>query len=150
MKNLELICFEKVLLLRFIKSFPIMKTINGTFEVSLQPLESSSNDPLLGRLSIDKTFNGPLEGSSKGEMLSARTAVDTSAGYVAIEKFTGMLEGKKGSFVLQHFGIMSGGNNRLILEVVPDSGTDELKGISGKMEIKRDKGHRYVFHFELI
>ncbi len=127
-----------------------MRTINGSFEVNLQPLESSAQDPLLGRMSIDKTFNGPLAGSSKGEMLSARTAVDSSAGYVAIEKFSGTLEGKKGSFVLQHFGIMSGGNNRLTLEVVPDSGTEELKGISGTMEIKREQGHQYVFHYELI
>ncbi|MGB6036447.1 MAG: DUF3224 domain-containing protein [Cryomorphaceae bacterium] len=125
------------------------KSVTGTFDVNLQPLESSAKDPLLGRISIDKTFKGPLAGSSKGEMLSARTAVDSSAGYVAIEKFSGTLEGKKGSFALQHFGIMSGGNNRLILEVVPDSGTDELKGISGKMEIKREQGHQYIFHYEL-
>jgi hypothetical protein len=83
-------------------------------------------------------------------MLTARTAVDSSAGYVAIEKFSGTLEGKKGSFVLQHFGIMSGGTNRLNLEVLPDSGADELTGISGMMEIKRDEGHHYVFHYELI
>ncbi|MCZ4409625.1 DUF3224 domain-containing protein [Cryomorphaceae bacterium 1068] len=126
------------------------KTISGSFEVKLQPLESSAQDPLMGRMSIDKSFTGPLEGSSKGEMLTARTAVDSTAGYVAIEKFSGILEGKKGGFVLQHFGIMSGGNNRLILEVLPDSGTDELMGISGKMEIKRDRGHHYDFHYDLI
>lgn len=127
-----------------------MKTISGTFEVKLQPIDSQSTDPLLGRMSIDKTFQGPLQGSSKGEMLAARTAVDSSAGYVAIEKFSGTLAAKKGSFVLQHFGIMSGGANRLILEVVPDSGTDELMGISGTMEIKREQGHHYVFHYDLI
>ena len=127
-----------------------MKTVKGTFEVNLQPLDSSGQDPLLGRMSIDKTFDGPLLGNSKGEMLTARTAVDSSAGYVAIEKFSGTLEGKKGGLVLQHFGIMSGGNNRLILEVVPDSGTDEFTGISGTMEIKSEQGHQYVFTYELI
>jgi len=71
------------------------KSVSGSFEVNLQPLESSIQDPLLGRMSIDKTFKGPLEGSSKGEMLSARTAVDSSTRYVAIEKFTGSLEEKK-------------------------------------------------------
>ena len=126
------------------------KSVSGTFEVNLQPLDSYAQDPRLGRMSIDKTFKGPLEGSSKGEMLSARTKVDSSAGYVAIEKFMGTLDGKKGSFVLQHFGIMNGGNSRLILEVVPDSGTDELAGISGKLEIIREQGHQYVFHYELI
>jgi len=101
-------------------------------------------------VSIDKTFQGLPEGSSKGEMLSAKTAIDSSAGYVAIEKLTGMLEGKKGSFVPQHFRFMSSENNRLILEVVPNSSTDELKEISGTMEIKREQGHQYVFHCKLI
>jgi hypothetical protein len=127
-----------------------MKTVKGTFEVTLNPLESYSTDPLLGHMSIEKMFQGPLQGSSKGEMLTARTAVDSSAGYVAIEKFSGTLEGKKGSFVLQHFGIMSGGANRLTLEVVPDSGTDALAGIKGTMEITREQGHGYVFNYELI
>jgi len=76
--------------------------------------------------------------------------VKGSAGYVAMEKFVGTLEGKVGSFVLQHFGIMSAaGESRLILEVVPDSGTKELTGISGEMEIVRENGHSYVFSYTL-
>lgn len=126
------------------------KSVSGNFNVNLQPIETSHDQTNPGRMSIEKTFEGPLSGKSKGEMLTAMTAVKTSAGYVAIEKFTGTLERKKGSFVLQHFGIMSSGNDRLILEVVPDSGTEELKGISGTMKIERDKGHRYVFDYEVF
>jgi len=127
-----------------------METITGTFEVKLQPIEPYSTDPLLGRMSIDKTFQGPLQGSSKGEMLTTRTAVDSSAGYVAIEKFTGTVEGINGTFVLQHFGIMHGDENRLILELVPDSGTDGLAEISGNMQINRKKsGHIYIFNYKL-
>lgn len=125
------------------------KTITGSFEVNLTLLDHSAHDSLMGRMSIDKKFSGSLEGKSKGEMLTARAAVDSSAGYVAIEKFSGMLNGKKGSLVLQHFGIMSGGKERLTLEVVPDSGTEELKGLSGEMRIERDGGHWYVFTYEL-
>lgn len=126
-------------------------TISGSFEVKLQPADTAFDQPALSRMTIDKTFSGPLSGQSRGEMLMARTEVETSAGYVAIEKFSGTLEGKSGSFILQHFGVMSAGENRLILEVVPDSGAEELKGISGKMEIKREVGgHQYVLHCEWI
>lgn len=126
------------------------KLVHGTFEVKINPLETNHNQTLLGRMSIDKTFLGPLAGKSLGEMLTARTEVDSSAGYVAIERFLGTLDGKKGSFVLQHFGIVKGAENRLFLEVVPDSGTEDLKGISGNMEITR-KGsdHEYDFNYTL-
>jgi len=126
--------------------------ISGPFTVTMAPLDAYANaspGANLGRMSIDKTFTGPLEGSSQGEMLTAMTETPGSAGYVAIEKFTGTLEGKEGSFVLQHFGIMHGEISRLILEVVPDSGTNELSGISGTMEIRReDGGHFYDFEYE--
>ncbi len=126
---------------------------SGEFEVDLKPLNSYSQGSegiQLGRLSIDKTFHGDLEAKSIGEMLSAMTAVKGSAGYVAIEQVTGTLDGKQGSFVLQHFGIMSGKTQRLILEVVPDSGSGELKGISGKMQIHIEgKIHRYEFDYSL-
>ena len=129
-------------------------TVTGPFNVEMKPLEtytSKSDGADLGRMSIDKTYEGALSGSSQGEMLSAMSPVKGSAGYVAIEKFVGTLEGKAGSFVLQHFGIMSAaGESRLILEVIPDSGTDQLSGVSGKMEIDREDGkHSYTFHFEL-
>jgi len=128
-------------------------TVTGPFTVNMKPLEAysgKSDGADLGRMSIDKTFEGPLSGGSQGEMLSAMSPVKGSAGYVAIEKFVGTLEGKAGSFVLQHFGIMSAaGESRLILEVVPDSGTEELTGISGEMEIVRENGHSYVFDYTL-
>jgi hypothetical protein len=125
----------------------------GTFEVNLQPLPLSTEgkDGLqLGRMSIDKTFSGDLQAASKGEMLSAMAAEKGHAGYVAIEQVSGNLLGKSGSFALQHFGTMAGTNSRLILEVVPGSGTGELKGLSGTMQIDQSSGtHAYSFEFTL-
>jgi len=127
--------------------------VTGKFEVNLNPL-SSYNQGIeginLGRMSIDKRFHGDLDATSQGEMLSVMTPVENSAGYVAIEQVTGTLSGKKGSFVLQHFGTMNRGHNRLILEVVPDSGTAELSGLFGTMSITMEDGHHYYeFDYEL-
>lgn len=126
---------------------------SGEFEVNLEPLDhymQGNNGIHLGRMSIDKTFSGDLAATSKGEMLSAMTPVKGSAGYVAIEQVNGTLAGKSGSFVLQHFGAMNHGENRLILEVVPDSGTDQLTGLFGKMSINIENGkHFYEFEYEL-
>ena len=125
----------------------------GEFEVNLQPLEAyaaGQDEIALGRMSIEKTFTGDLSAQSRGEMLSARTTVEGSAGYVAIEQVNGSLAGRNGSFVLQHFGIMNQGQNHLVLEVVPDSGTAELIGLSGKMTIRIEDGkHYYEFDYEL-
>ena len=125
----------------------------GTFEIKLLPLEPyavGSDGVNLGRLSIDKTFQGDLTAQSQGEMLSALTPTEGSAGYVAIEQVSGSLHGKKGSFVLQHFGISEAEGQRLILEVVPDSGTGKLVGLSGKMAILIDDGqHFYEFEYSL-
>jgi hypothetical protein len=119
----------------------------------LNPLDGyakGENGVKLGRMSIEKVWNGELKGKSKGEMLSAMTSVKGSAGYVAIEQVTGSLSGKKGSFVLQHYGTMDKGQDRLVLEVVPDSGTGELKGLTGKMDIRIEGDtHYYDFEFEL-
>ena len=127
--------------------------ITGKFEVELKPLETyaQGNDEInLGRMSIDKTFSGELEARSRGEMLTAMTPVKGSAGYVAIEQVSGSLSGKRGSFVLQHFGTMDRGSDRLLLEVVPDSGTGQLSGLSGEMAIRIEDGqHYYDFEFEL-
>ena len=104
----------------------------------------------MGRMSIKKRFEGDLEATSRGEMLSAMTGVEGSAGYVAIEQVAGTLVGKRGSFVLQHFGIMARGKSRLLLEVVPDSATGELAGLAGKMAIEMDgETHRYTFDYSL-
>ena len=125
----------------------------GTFEVKLNPLSSdvTPEEPHLGRMSIDKQFKGDLEATGAGQMLTAMTDVKGSAGYVAIEKVTGTLQGKKGSFVLQHSGTMAAGQQSLSITVVPDSGTDELSGISGSMtiDIDGDGGHSYGFEYDV-
>lgn len=97
-----------------------------TFEVKLTPEGTGSGETAtLGRMSIDKRFQGALEATSKGEMLTAGTAVEGSAGYVAIERVSGTLHGRRGIFVLQHSGTMARGARRLTITVVPDSGTDQ-------------------------
>jgi hypothetical protein len=127
--------------------------VSGEFKAQLKPIDGYAEgvDTInLRRMSIDKEFLGALDATSKGEMLSAMTATQGSAGYVAIEQVVGTLEGKKGSFVLQHFGTMSKGKDRLILEVVPDSGAGELTAISGTMKINMEDGkHFYDFEYQL-
>jgi len=127
--------------------------ITGSFDVKLNPIEGyakGKHGVQLNRMSLDKTFHGELDATSKGEMLSAMTPIKGSAGYVAIEQVNGSLSGKSGSFVLQHFGMMERGKDRLILEVVPDSGTGELEGLTGSMAINIEDGkHEYVFEYEL-
>ncbi|MEZ4706468.1 MAG: DUF3224 domain-containing protein [Caldilineaceae bacterium] len=125
---------------------------NGTFEVNLQPLAEPDKavDATLGRMSIDKQFHGDLTGVGKGEMLTAVTSVEGSAGYVAIERVSGSLHGRTGSFVLQHVGVMNRGEQQLSITVAPDSGTDELAGISGDLAIDIVDGqHQYVFVYSL-
>lgn len=129
-----------------------MKVI-GKFEVKLRPLDISTQAidlVKLGRMSIYKKFIGDLQATSKGEMLSVMTSVKGSAGYVAIEQVSGTLSGRRGSFVLQHFGTMNKGQDRLILEVVPDSGTNQLSGLVGTMVNNIEDGqYFYEFEYEL-
>ena len=123
----------------------------GTFEVKLtpQPADDYADGGSLGRLTIDKTFRGDLRGTSKGQMLSAMAQVKGSAGYVAIERVSGTLGGREGSFVLQHSGTMNRGVGTLVLGVVPDSGTEGLAGIAGTMAIIIVEGkHSYEFEYE--
>lgn len=125
---------------------------NGSFEVSLKPLDSynSAKEAMTGRMSLDKSFEGDLAGTSKGEMLTGMTAVKGSAGYVAIERVTGILNGRKGSFTLQHSGTMTRGVPSLTITVIPDSGTDELSGLEGSLSIRmEDKEHYYLFEYSL-
>ena len=126
-------------------------TAKGTFDVSLKPLPAdSAADEKLGRMSIDKQFAGDLVATSRGEMLTATTGVQGSAGYVAIEKVVGTLDGRKGSFVLQHTGTMNRGAPHLTVTVVPDSGTDELTGLDGTLKIEIVDGkHFYELHYSL-
>jgi hypothetical protein len=112
--------------------------------------EGIGGDPTMGRMSIDKQFHGDLEATSKGEMIASRSAVKGSAGYVALERVTGSLQGKAGSFVLQHTGTMTRGAPELSVAVVPDSGTGELSGLAGRMTIGKDGSqHSYTFDYTL-
>lgn len=124
----------------------------GTFEVKMAPLppDDPAADASIGRMSIDKQVHGDLEATSKGQMLSAMGSVKGSAGYVAMEKVSGTLKGRRGSFVLQHSGTMNRGVPQLIVSVVPDSGTDQLTGIAGVLEIIIEGGkHSYNFEYSL-
>jgi Protein of unknown function (DUF3224) len=123
---------------------------SGTFEVKLNPQDDGPDAPI-GRMSIDKQFDGDLAGTSKGQMIMASSpSVKGSAGYVAIEKVTGTLHDRHGTFYLQHTGTMTRGAGDLTITVIPDSGTDELEGLRGKMNIIIAGGkHSYDFEYDL-
>ena len=123
---------------------------SGSFEVKLNPQDDGPDAPV-GRMSIDKQFQGDLAGTSKGQMVMASSpSVKGSAGYVAIEKVAGTLNGRRGSFYLQHSGTMTRGTGELTITVIPDSGTEELVGLQGKMNIIiADGKHSYEFDYEL-
>jgi len=124
----------------------------GEFDVKLTP-QGSDEAPegsALGRLTIEKRFDGDLDGVSRGEMLTAATTVKGSAGYVAMERFTGTLEGRAGTFALQHSGTMTRGAPELDIRVVPDSGTGALQGLAGTLGIEITGGkHFYDFEYTL-
>jgi len=125
--------------------------VRGEFDVKMRP---QGSDPALGdvpaRFGLDKRFHGALDATSKGQMLAFRSAVEGSAGYVAMELVDGMLEGRRGTFVLQHSGTMTRGAAHLALTVVPDSGTGELAGLQGAMGIEITGGkHYYVFDYSI-
>ena len=125
----------------------------GTFDVKITPQASdlAPEGPNLGRMSLDKQFHGDLAASAKGEMITAAgIAVKESAAYSAVERITGTLHGKQGSFALQHTGIMNRGTPTLNVTVVPDSGTGALTGLTGTMDIIIEgKLHKYVLDYEI-
>jgi Protein of unknown function (DUF3224) len=127
--------------------------VSGSFDVQLTPQgpEDKAEGSTLGRMSIDKQFHGDLEATSKGQMLTGVSDVPGSAGYVAMERVGGTLQGRRGSFVLQHTGTMSkSGGYQLSVSVVPDSGSGQLLGLSGKMGIRIVEGkHFYDFEYTL-
>ena len=137
---------QKVVLLsgRAIGDFTVKVTPDGEVD--------KAQGAALGRMTLDKQFTGDLTASSKGQMLTAMTDVKGSAGYVAIERVTGTLQGHDGSFVLQHFATMSASSGpQQSITVVPDSGTGQLAGIAGQMLIKigADGKHSYEFEYKL-
>ncbi|MGH7427284.1 MAG: DUF3224 domain-containing protein [Candidatus Methylomirabilaceae bacterium] len=124
-------------------------TARGTFDVKVIPqaADDSAGGPF-GRLFLDKQFHGDLEATSQGQMLAAGTAVEGSAGYVALELVSGTVNGRRGSFILQHIGSMSRGVPTMNVTVVPDSGTDQLTGLAGRMTIIIADGmHSYVLEY---
>lgn len=146
---LKMILLASVLLASTAPEAKMTDRATGTFEVKMSPQEAPES-PGVGRMLLDKRFHGDLEATSKGQMLTGMTAVQGSAGYVAIEQVNGKLKGRTGTFVLQHHGIMDRGKPQLSVTVVPDSGTGELAGLSGRMDILIEGGkHSYVFEYTL-
>ena len=126
---------------------------SGTFEVTMEPLPSEPTEgrPVFPRLRGEKRFHGDLDGTSQSEMMSVESPVKGSGAYVAIEQVSGSLQGRKGTFILIHNGTMrQGGDFRMDVKVVPDSGTELLAGLTGTMEIVIEGGnHSYNFDYEL-
>jgi hypothetical protein len=134
---------------QFPKEKKMSNHATGEFEVKMTP-QPQDDKAAVGRFSLDKQFHGDLEGTSTGEMLAVSSAVSGSAGYVAMEVVNGTLQGRSGSFALQHSGTMNRGAAELSVTVVPDSGTDQLTGLSGRMNIIiADGKHSYEFDYAL-
>jgi hypothetical protein len=132
--------------------YPAAMNVQGTFAITSHPEPPYDvvDGVALARMRFAKRFAGPLDAASEVHMLAARTPVPDSAGYVAIERVTGTLEGRAGTFVLQHSGTMTRGARALRVTVVPDSGTGELAGLTGEMDIEIVDGqHHYRFDFDL-
>ena len=130
-----------------------MSFITGTFDVTITPetLSDTAAQSGLGRLSLDKRYHGALEARAQGEMLSARASVTGSAGYVALERVEGTLDGRRGSFYLQHSGTMTRGAPALSVTVVPDTGTEQLHGLTGSLAIRIEDGkHYYDFTYDIV
>ena len=128
--------------------------VKGPFDVKVVPQKPDTQIARaanLARLTIDKRYHGDLEAVAKGEMLAAQTDTKGSAGYVAMERVTGTVKGRNGSFVLLHHATMTRGTPELVISVVPDSGTGELRGISGSMRVMvaADGAHSYEFDYKI-
>lgn len=118
--------------------------VSGAFEVALQ----AQPDAFPERRLLSKRYHGALEATAEGQMLSVMGGRPGSAGYVAIERVTGTLEGRRGSFALQHSGQMNRGAPTLVVTVVPDSGTGELAGLAGRMGIRIEAGGKHFYDFD--
>jgi Protein of unknown function (DUF3224) len=133
------------------KEAPVSSHATGSFDVKLLKQEDPGADTSVGRFTLDKQYHGDLEASGKGQMLTASTEVKGSGAYVAIERVAGTLKGREGSFALEHMGTMAQNVPTLTINIVPDSGTGQLKGISGKMNIiiASDGKHSYELDYTL-
>lgn len=127
-----------------------MQTISGRFEVKMTPEAGEFDGEGIRRFRLDKRYEGPLAAEAQGLMTAHSTSVAGSAGYVAIERVRGTLDGRSGSFVLQHNGLMWGDTRQLSIEVIPDSADGELSGLRGRMGIRIEDGvHYYDFEYAL-
>jgi hypothetical protein len=129
-----------------------MPAITGEFTVKMNPetMSEVAADTGVGRMSLDKQYHGALDAAGKGEMLAYMDRALMSGAYLAMERVEGVLEGRRGSFLLHHTGVMERGAPSLTVAVVPDSGRDELAGLSGKLNIRIEGGkHYYDFDYAL-
>ncbi len=125
-----------------------MNMVSGEFEVKIVPVDSG--DSQIGMMLLDKSYHGDLSATGKGRMLTGMTSVKGSAAYVAIERIDGELKGKRGTFLIQHSGTMTKDKQSLIIRVVPDSGTGDLEGLDGTMEIRIvERKHFYDFRYSM-
>ena len=128
-----------------------MSHVTGPFEakvVAQKPDNPPAEKAKIDRRSLDKKFHGALEAESQGEMLGAMTEIPGSGGYVAVERVAGTLDGKSGSFLLQHSSTMTRGVPKQHIFVIPDSGTGELTGLTGSMTIRIESGGAHFYEFE--
>jgi Protein of unknown function (DUF3224) len=133
------------------KEGTMSKHVAGSFDVKVIPQKDDGiSDPTVARMALDKVYHGDLDATGLGQMLAGMGTLKDSGAYVAIERVTGTLHGKKGSFAVHHVGVMNRGVQSLVITVVPDSGTDELAGITGTMTIEiKDGTHFYTFDYVL-
>ena len=146
-RAIAILCLTLIYATPHEKGKMMLQRASGSFEVKLEPMSSD----VYPRLKLSKQFHGDLEGTSAGEMMSVEGEVEGSGAYAAIERFTGTLRGRKGSFALIHNGTMRrGGEFSMIIRVVPDSGTGELAGLTGTMEsVLEGRNHSYHLDYEL-
>ncbi|MGF1545406.1 MAG: DUF3224 domain-containing protein [Parvularculaceae bacterium] len=128
-----------------------MEKASGAFSVRMTPQEENAADGVtMGRIALSKTFEGDLSGESEGQMLTVVSPTPTSAAYVAAERFEGVLNGRRGAFAMTHRGVVANGEQSLVIEIAPDSGAGELRGISGAMTIDiRGGAHFYTLDYEI-
>ena len=125
-------------------------TVTLASSIDDSPLELRTPAGLWAPQNFDKVFHGALDATGVVHMLAVATAVDGSAGYVAVERIDGALDGRRGSFLTQHNGILDRGKPSLSVTVVPDSATGELEGLTGRIVIDIVEGkHYYTFDYSL-